>query len=154
MEIKQRLDEYFSDCLQLMVNDNDKQYIYKEIILPNALTEDSIISLNEDNKYFADIFEDEDDIYWINRYTSEDITEAEFLLYNFRFCISFECIEDEWINERDENLKRILKKIKIHEIKLHNKETVKEQYNYIIENNLLGRYDPVQIEEVKKFIGE
>ena len=149
MEMKERLDEYFSDCLQLMANDNDKSYTHKEIILPHALTEDSIISLNEDNKFFADIFEDEDGIYWLNRYTSEDITDKEFLLYNFRFCISFECIEDEW----DENI-RNLKKIKIHEVKLNNKEKVKEHYNYIIENNLIDRYDPIEIQEVKKFIGE
>ena len=150
----QRLDEYFSECVEsnkFFIDGKIKQ-TFQEVILPHALTNDSKLSLNSDNKYFAEIYEDEDGISWLREYTSEDITYEEYMLYLYRLSIGFEAIEDEWINDSDGNLKRIIKKLRIDNIHLQDIEELKTSIDIITKNNLIDNYNKEQIKVVKQYI--
>lgn len=150
----QRLDEHFSECVEsnkFFIDGKIKQ-TFQEVILPHALTDDSKLSLNIDNKYFAEIYEDKDGIAWLCEYTSEDITYEEYMLYLYRLLIDFEAIEDEWINDNDGNLKRIIKKLRIDNIHLQDIEKLKTTLDIITKNNLIDNYDKEQIKVVKQYI--
>lgn len=150
----QRLDEHFSECVEsnkFFIDGKIKQ-AFQEVILPHALTDDSKLSLNIDNKYFAEIYEDKDGIAWLCEYTSEDITYEEYMLYLYRLLIDFEAIEDEWINDNDGNLKRIIKKLRIDNIHLQDIEKLKTTLDIITKNNLIDNYDKEQIKVVKQYI--
>lgn len=77
------------------------------------------------------------------------MTDEKYQLYLFRLCITFKVIEDEWINKKDENTKRIIKKLKIHDIYLQDVEQVKKMLDIINENNLIDNYDEEQIQLLK-----
>lgn len=152
--LTQRLDEYFSECVESNNFFIDKKIgqTFQEVILPHALTDYSKLSLNSDNKFFVEIYEDKDGIAWLCEYTYEDITYEEYMLYLYRLSIDFYTIEDEWINDSDGNLKRIIKKIRIDNIHLQDIEELKTSIDTIIKNNLIDNYDKEQIKVVKQYI--
>lgn len=150
----QRLDNYFSSCIESnkFYDDRTIDQAFEEIILPNALEKDSKLYLNADNKFYVEIYEDKDGIVWICTYTSKDISNEEYMLYKFRLSIVFNVIEDEWKNDIDGKLKRIIKKIKIHDICMNDKEELKEIIKSIDINNLADNYRKEVIETVNKYI--
>ena len=150
----QRLDNYFSSCIESnkFYDDRTIDQSFEEIILPHALEKDSKLYLNADNKFYAEIYEDKDGIVWICTYTSKDISNEEYMLYQFRLSIVFNVIEDEWKNDIDGKLKRIIKKIKIHDIYMHDKEEFKEIIKTIDINNLADNYRKEVIETVNIYI--
>ena len=150
----QRLDNYFSSCIESnkFYDDRTIDQSFEEIILPHALEKDSKLYLNADNKFYAEIYEDKDGIVWICTYTSKDISNEEYMLYQFRLSIVFNVIEDEWKNDIDGKLKRIIKKIKIHDIYMHDKEQLKEIIKTIDINNLADNYRKEVIETVNIYI--
>ena len=150
----QRLDNYFSSCIESnkFYEDGTIDKTFEEIILPHALEKDSKLYLNADNKFYVEIYEDKDGIVWICSYTSKDISNEEYMLYQFRLSIVFNVIEDEWKNDIDGKLKRIIKKIKIHDIYMHDKEELKEIIKTIDINNLADNYRKEVIETVNKYI--
>ena len=150
----QRLDNYFSSCVESnkFNDDGTIEQTFEEIILPHALEKDSKLYLNADNKFYAEIYEDKDGIVWICTYTSKDISNDEYLLYQFRLTIVFEVIEDKWKNDINGKLKRIINKIKIHDIYIHDKEQLKEIIKTIDINNLHDHYRKEVIEAVKNYI--
>lgn len=152
--LTQRLDEYFSECVEsnnFFIGEKIGQ-TFQEVILPHALADCSKLSLNSDNKFFVEIYEDKDGIAWLCEYTYEDITYEEYMLYLYRLSIDFYTIEDEWINDSDGNLKRIIKKIRIDNIHLQDIEELKTSIDTIIKNNLIDNYDKEQIKVVKQYI--
>ena len=150
----QRLDNYFSSCIESnkFYDDRTIEQSFEEIILPYALEKDSKLYLNADNKFYVEIYEDKDGIAWICSYTSKDISNEEYMLYQFRLSVVFNVIEDEWKNDIDGKLKRIIKKIKIHDIYMHDKEELKEIIKTIDINNLADNYRKEVIEIVNKYI--
>lgn len=150
----QRLDNYFSSCIESnkFYDDGTIDQSFEEIILPHALEKDSKLYLNADNKFYVEIYEDKDGIVWICSYTSKDISNEEYMLYQFRLSVVFNVIEDEWKNDIDGKLKRIIKKIKIHDIYMHDKEELKEIIKTIDINNLADNYRKEVIETVNKYI--
>ena len=150
----QRLDNYFSSCIESnkFYDDGTIEQTFEEIILPHALEKDSKLYLNADNKFYVEIYEDKDGIVWICSYTSKDISNEEYMLYQFRLSVVFNVIEDEWQNDIDGKLKRIIKKIKIHDIYMHDKEQLKEIIKTIDINNLKDHYRKEVIETVNKYI--
>lgn len=150
----EKLDDYFSRCIESnkFNSDGKIEQTFKEIILPHALTEDSKLSFNGD-KFFVEIYEDKDGVILKDVYTSKNITNEEYLLYQFRLTISFKVIEDGWVKEDDGSLKRIIKKLKIYDIYLHDKEQLNEILNTIDKNNLIGnRYSKEMIKIIKNYI--
>ena len=150
----QRLDNYFSSCIESnkFYDGGTIEQAFDEIILPHALEKDSKLYLNADNKFYVEIYEDKDGIVWICSYTSKDISNEEYMLYKFRLTVVFKAIEDEWQNDIDGKLKRIIKKIKIHDIYMHDKEQLKEIIKTIDINNLKDNYRKEVIETVNKYI--
>ena len=150
----QRLDNYFSSCIESnkFYDDDIIDQTFEEIILPHALEKDSKLYLNADNKFYVEIYEDKDGIVWICSYTSKDISNEEYMLYQFRLSVVFKVIEDEWKDDIDGKLKRIIKKLKIHDIYMHDKEQLKEIINIIDINNLHDDYRKDVIETVKNYI--
>ena len=150
----QRLDNYFSSCIESnkFYDDGIIDQSFEEIILPHGLEKDSKLYLNADNKFYVEIYEDKDGIVWICTYTSKDISNEEYMLYQFRLSVAFEVIEDEWNNDIDGKLKRIIKKIKIHDIYMHDKEQLKEIIKTIDINNLTDHYRKEALEVVKEYI--
>ena len=150
----QRLDNYFSSCIESnkFYDDGIIEQTFEEIILPHALEKDSKLYLNADNKFYVEIYEDKDGIVWICTYTSKDISNEEYMLYQFRLSVVFKVIEDEWKDDIDGKLKRIIKKIKIHDIYMHDKEQLKEILNIIDINNLHDDYRKEVLETVKNYI--
>ena len=150
----QRLDNYFSSCIESnkFYDDGIIEQTFEEIILPHALEKDSKLYLNADNKFYVEIYEDKDGIVWICTYTSKDISNDEYMLYQFRLSVVFKVIEDEWKDDIDGKLKRIIKKLKIHDIYMHDKEQLKEIINIIDINNLHDDYRKGLIETVKNYI--
>lgn len=150
----QRLDNYFSSCIESnkFYDDGTIDQSFEEIILPHALEKDSKLYLNADNKFYVEIYEDKDGIVWICSYTSKDISNEEYMLYQFRLSVVFNVIEDERNNDIDGKLKRIIKKIKIHDIYMHDKEELKEIIKTIDINNLADNYRKEVIETVNKYI--
>ena len=152
----QRLDNYFSSCIESnkFYDDRTIEQTFEEIILPHALEKDSKLYLNADNKFYVEIYEDKDGIVWICTYTSKDISNEEYMLYQFRLSVVFNVIEDEWKNDIDGKLKRIIKKIKIHDIYMHDIEELKEIIKTIDINNLADNYRKEVIETVNKYINK
>ena len=150
----QRLDNYFSSCIESnkFYDDGTIEQTFEEIILPHTLEKDSKLYLNADNKFYVEIYEDKDGIVWICTYTSKDISNEEYMLYQFRLSIVFNVIEDEWKNDIDGKLKRIIKKIKIHDICMNDIEELKEIIKTIDINNLADNYRKEVIETVNKYI--
>ena len=150
----QRLDNYFSSCIESnkFYEDGTIDQSFEEIILPHALEKDSKLYLNADNKFYVEIYEDKYGIAWICTYTSKDISNEEYMLYQFRLSVVFKVIEDEWKNDIDGKLKRIIKKINIHDIYMHDKEQLKEIIKTIDINNLADNYRKEVIETVNKYI--
>lgn len=150
----QRLDNYFSSCIESnkFYDDGIIDQSFEEIILPHALQKDSKLYLNADDKFYVEIYEDKDGIVWICSYTSKDISNEEFMLYQFRLSVVFKVIEDEWKDDIDGKLKRIIKKLKIHDIYMHDKEQLKEIINIIDINNLHDDYKKEVLETVKNYI--
>lgn len=150
----QRLDNYFSSCIESnkFYDDGTIEQSFEEIILPHALEKDSKLYLNADDKFYVEIYEDKDGIDWICSYTSKDISNEEYMLYQFRLSVVFNVIEDEWKNDIDGKLKRIIKKIKIHDIYMHDKEQLKEIIKTIDINNLKDHYRKEALEIVNKYI--
>ena len=150
----QRLDNYFSSCIESnkFYEDGTIDQSFEEIILPHALEKDSKLYLNADNKFYVEIYEDKYGIAWICTYTSKDISNEEYMLYQFRLSVVFKVIEDEWKNDIDGKLKRIIKKINIHDIYMHDKEQLKEIIKTIDINNLTDNYRKEVIEIVNKYI--
>lgn len=150
----QRLDNYFSSCIESnkFYDDRTIEQTFEEIILPHALEKDSKLYLNADDKFYVEIYEDKDGIVWICTYTSKDISNEEYMLYQFRLSVVFNVIEDEWKNDIDGKLKRIIKKIKIHDIYMHDIEELKEIIKTIYINNLADNYRKEVIETVNKYI--
>ena len=150
----QRLDNYFSSCIESnkFYDDGTIEQTFDEIILPHALEKDSKLYLNADDKFYVEIYEDKDGIVWICSYTSKDISNEEYMLYQFRLSVVFKVIEDEWKDDIDGKLKRIIKKIKIHDIYMHDKEQLKEIINIIDINNLHDDYRKEALEVVKEYI--
>ena len=150
----QRLDNYFSSCIESnkFYDDGIIDQSFEEIILPHALQKDSKLYLNADDKFYVEIYEDKDGIVWICSYTSKDISNEEFMLYQFRLSVVFKVIEDEWKDDIDGKLKRIIKKLKIHDIYMHDKEQLKEIINIIDINNLHDDYRKEVLETVKNYI--
>ena len=150
----QRLDNYFSSCIESnkFYDDGTIEQTFEEIILPHALEKDSKLYLNADNRFYVEIYEDKDGIVWICTYTSKDISNEEYMLYQFRLSVVFKVIEDEWKDDIDGKLKRIIKKLKIHDIYMHDKEQLKEIINIIDINNLHDDYRKEVLETVKNYI--
>ena len=150
----QRLDNYFSSCIESnkFYDDGTIEQQFEEIILPHALEKDSKLYLNADNRFYVEIYEDKDGIVWICTYTSKDISNEEYMLYQFRLSVVFKVIEDEWKDDIDGKLKRIIKKLKIHDIYMHDKEQLKEIINIIDINNLHDDYRKEVLETVKNYI--
>ena len=97
----QRLDNYFSSCIESnkFYDDGTIEQTFEEIILSHALEKDSKLYLNADNKFYVEIYEDKNGIDWICTYTSKDISNDEYMLYQFRLSVVFNVIKDEWKNE-------------------------------------------------------
>ena len=90
----QRLDNYFSSCIESnkFYDDGTIEQTFEEIILPHALEKDSKLYLNADNKFYVEIYEDKYGIVWICSYTSKDISNEEYMLYQFRLSVVFKVI--------------------------------------------------------------
>lgn len=85
----QRLDNYFSSCIESnkFYDDGAIEQSFEEIILPHALEKDSKLYLNADDKFYVEIYEDKYGIALICTYTSKDISNEEYMLYQFRLSL-------------------------------------------------------------------